>query len=113
LAAIGLYGVTAYAVAQRTSEIGIRMALGANRGHVGKMVLSAAFLQVGLGLLIGLPAAGVAGHLMTAELFGVKAWSPLVLGTTTAMLAAVALLAALLPASRAASVDPMKALRGD
>lgn len=113
LAAIGLYGVTAYAVAQRTSEIGIRMALGANRANVGKMVLRGAFLQVGIGLLIGLPAAIGAGHLMTAELYGVKAWSPLVLGTTTAMLALVALLAALLPAQRAASVDPMKALRGD
>lgn len=113
LAAIGLYGVTAYAVAQRTSEIGIRMALGANRGHVGRLVLSGAFLQVGLGLLIGIPAAIVAGHLMSAELYGVKAGNPLVLGTTTAMLAAVALLAALLPAQRAATVDPMKALRGE
>jgi putative ABC transport system permease protein len=113
LAAIGLYGVTAYAVAQRTSEIGIRMALGANRAHVGRMVLQGAFLQVGLGLLIGLPAAIGAGHLMVAELYGVKAWSPVVLGTTTAMLATVALLAALLPAQRAASVDPMKALRGE
>jgi ABC-type antimicrobial peptide transport system permease subunit len=113
LAAIGLYGVTAYAVAQRTSEIGIRMALGANRAHVGKMVLRAAFLQVGLGLLIGLPSAIGAGHLMTAELFGVKAWNPLVLGTTTVILAAVALLAAIMPAQRAASVDPMKALRGE
>ena len=113
LAAIGLYGVTAYSVAQRTSEIGIRMALGANRSHVGKMVLRAAFLQVGLGLLIGLPAAIGAGHLMTAELFGVQALSPIVLGTTTAMLAAVALLAALLPARRASSVDPMRALRGE
>ena len=113
LAAIGLYGVTAYAVAQRTSEIGIRMALGANRAHVQEMVLRGAFLQVGLGLLIGLPAAIAAGHLMTAELFGVDAWSPLVLGTTTAMLAAVALLAAVLPARRAASVEPMEALRGE
>ncbi len=113
LAAIGLYGVTAYAVAQRTSEIGIRMALGANRAHVGSMVLRGAFLQVGLGLLIGLPAAIGAGHLMVAELYGVKAWSPVVLGTTTAMLATVAMLAALLPAQRAASVDPMTALRGE
>ena len=69
LAAIGLYGVTAYAVAQRTSEIGIRMALGANRAHVQKMVLRDAFLQVGLGLLIGIPAAIAAGHLMAAELY--------------------------------------------
>jgi hypothetical protein len=113
LAAIGLYGVTAYAVAQRTSEIGIRMALGANRAHVGKMVVRAAFLQVGLGLLIGLPSAILAGHLMTAELFGVNAWSPLVLGSTTALLSAVALFAAILPAQRAASVDPMTALRGE
>jgi len=113
LAAIGLYGVTAYAVAQRTSEIGIRMALGANRTNVRKMVLREAFLRVGLGLLIGIPAALAAGHLMEAELFGVKAWNPLVLGTTTAVLGGVALLAAALPAQRAASVEPMKALRGE
>ena len=113
LAAIGLYGVTAYAVAQRTSEIGIRMALGANRVHVQKMVLRSAFLQVGLGLLIGIPAALSAGHLMAAELFGVRIWNPLVLGTATVVLGAVALLAAALPAQRAASVEPMEALRGE
>jgi predicted permease len=113
LAAIGLYGVTAYAVAQRTSEIGIRMALGANRVHVQKMVLRGAFLQIGLGLLIGIPSAIAAGHLMAAELFGVKEWDPLVLGTTTAVLGAVALLAAALPARRAANVEPMEALRGE
>ena len=61
LAAVGLYGVTAYAVAQRTTEIGIRMALGANRAHVQKMVVRGAFLQVGFGLLIGIPAAIAAG----------------------------------------------------
>jgi predicted permease len=113
LAAIGLYGVTAYAVAQRTNEIGIRMALGANRTHVQKMVLREAFLQVGLGLLIGIPAALASGHLMEAELFGVRVWNPLVLGTTAAVLGAVALLAAALPAQHAASVDPMEALRGE
>jgi predicted permease len=113
LAAIGLYGVTAYAVARRTSEIGIRIALGANRTHVQKMVLHEAFLQVGLGLLIGIPAALAAGRLMEAELFGVSVWNPLVLGTTTAVLGAVALLAAALPAQRAASVDPMEALRAE
>jgi ABC-type antimicrobial peptide transport system permease subunit len=113
LAAIGLYGVTAYAVAQRTSEIGIRMALGANHGHVQKMVLSDAFHQVGLGLLIGIPAAVAAGHLMAAELYGVKEWDLLVLGTTTAVLGVVALLAAALPARRAAGVEPMEALRGE
>jgi predicted permease len=113
LAAIGLYGVTAYAVAQRTSEIGIRMALGANHAHVQKMVLSDAFHQVGLGLLIGIPAAVAAGHLMAAELYGVKEWNPLVLGTTTLLLCMVALLAAALPALRAAAVEPMEALRGE
>jgi predicted permease len=113
LAAIGLYGVTAYAVAQRTSEIGIRMALGADHVHVQKMVLGDAFSQVGLGLLIGIPAAVAAGHLMEAELYGVNEWNLLVLGTTTAVLGIVALLAAALPARRAASVEPMEALRGE
>jgi predicted permease len=113
LAAIGLYGVTAYAVAQRTGEIGIRMALGASRVDVQTMVLRGAFVQVGIGLLIGIPAAMAAGHLMAAELFGVKEWNPLVLGTTTAVLGAVALLAAALPARRAAGVEPMNALRGE
>jgi predicted permease len=113
LAAIGLYGVTAYAVAQRTSEIGIRMALGADRVHVQKMVLGDAFHQVGLGLLIGIPAAVAAGHLMAAELHGVNEWNLLVLGTTTAVLAVVGLLAAALPARRAAAVEPMEALRGE
>jgi ABC-type antimicrobial peptide transport system permease subunit len=113
LAAIGLYGVTAYAVAQRKAEIGIRMALGANHVHVQKMVLRDAFHQVGLGLLIGIPAAIAAGHLMAAELHGVNGWNPLVLGTTTAVLGLVALLAAALPARRAAAVEPMEALRGE
>jgi predicted permease len=113
LAAIGLYGVTAYAVAQRTSEIGIRMALGANRMDVQRMVLRGAFLQVGVGLAIGIPCAIEAGHLMAAELFGVGAVNPLVLGTTVVVLGLAALLAASLPARRAAGVEPMEALRGE
>jgi hypothetical protein len=112
LAAIGLYGVTAYAVAQRTTEIAIRMALGANRIHVQGMVLRDAFLQVGLGLLIGIPAAIAAGNLMAANLFGVSTWNPLVLGITTLVLIGVALVAAATPAHRAATVEPMEALRG-
>jgi predicted permease len=112
LAAIGLYGVTAYAVAQRTSEIGIRMALGANRMDVQRLVLRGAFLQVGVGLAIGIPAAIEAGHLMSAELFGVGVVNPLVLAATTAVLGAAALLASSLPARRAAGVEPMEALRG-
>jgi ABC-type antimicrobial peptide transport system permease subunit len=113
LAAIGLYGVTAYAVAQRTSEIGIRMALGANHAHVQTMVLTDAFQQVGLGLLIGIPAAVAAGHFMAAELYGVTEWNLLVLGGTTAVLGVVALVAAALPARRAANVEPMEALRAE
>jgi predicted permease len=113
LAALGLYGVTAYAVAQRTSEIGIRMALGANRLDVQRMVLRGAFLQVGMGLIIGIPAAIEAGHLMSAELFGVGAINPLVLGATAGVLLLASLLASSLPAARAASVEPMEALRGE
>ncbi len=113
LAALGLYGVTAYAVAQRTSEIGIRMALGADRLDVQRLVLRGAFLQVGIGLVIGIPAAIEAGRLMSAELFGVGAVNPLVLGATTGVLLLAALLASSLPAARAAGVEPMEALRGE
>jgi predicted permease len=111
LAAIGLYGVTSYAVAQRTSEIGIRMALGADRGGILQMVLRSAFLQAGIGLLIGMPAAIVGGHLMASHLYGVQPWDPAVLLGTTIILAIAALLAAVVPAQRAASTEPMVALR--
>jgi predicted permease len=111
LAAIGLYGVTAYTVAQRTREIGVRMALGANRLHVQRMVLRGAFLQVGVGLLIGIPAAIGAGHLMAAQLFGVSGYNPVVLGLSILVLGAAALIAAVVPARRASGVDPMEALR--
>src|SRR2546430_8721322 len=70
LAAVGLYGVTAYGVEQRTSEIGVRMALGANRGSVVAMVLRGAFSQMGIGLAVGIPGAFGAGHLITSQLFG-------------------------------------------
>jgi len=79
--------------------------------HVPRLVLREAFLLVGVGLAIGIPAAIGAGHLMAAELFGVGAWSPLVLGTATLVLGAVALLAAAAPALRASGVEPMEALR--
>jgi predicted permease len=111
LAAIGLYGVTAYAVAQRTSEIGIRMALGADRGGILQMVLRSAFLQAGIGLAIGMPAAILAGRYMGSLLYNVRTWDPVVLLTTTVILAIAALLAAVIPAQRAASVEPMTALR--
>jgi predicted permease len=111
LAAIGLYGVTAYSVAQRTREIGIRMALGADRSGVLQMVLRNAFLQAGIGLAIGMPAAIFGGRFMASLLYNVKTWDPVVLIATTAILALAAFLAAVIPAQRAASVEPMTALR--
>jgi putative ABC transport system permease protein len=111
LAAVGLYGVTTYTVEQRTSEIGVRMALGANRGNVVSMILRGAFWQVGVGLALGIPLAIGAGWAMTTQLFGMKFWDPAMLSIAAVMLAVAALAAALIPASRAANLDPMRALR--
>ena len=111
LAAIGLYGVTAYSVAQRTSEIGIRMALGADRSGILRLVLRGAFVQAGIGLLIGIPGALIAGHFMASMLYGVHPWDPRVLAGTTVILALAAFLASAIPARRAAGVQPMEALR--
>ena len=111
LAAVGLYGVTAYGVEQRTSEIGVRMALGADRSSVLAMVLWGAFAQVGIGLALGIPAAIGAGRLISSQLFGVEPWDPLMLSTATLLLLMATLIAAFIPARRAASVDPMHALR--
>jgi putative ABC transport system permease protein len=113
LAAVGLYGVMAYMVEQRTAEIGVRMALGADRGSVVKMVLRGAFSQVGIGLALGIPAAIGAGKLMTDQLFGVKPWDPVMLAVATLLLALAALLASVIPARRAAGVEPMVALRNE
>jgi predicted permease len=113
LAAVGLYGVMAYNVEQRTSEIGLRMALGADRGHVVKMVLHGAFLQVGVGLALGIPAAIGAGKLMSDQLFGVRPWDPMMLTLATLLLGFAALVASLIPAQRAAGVEPMVALRNE
>ena len=111
LAAIGLYGVTAYKVAQRTNEIGLRMALGADRRRVIGMVLQGAFRRVAVGLVLGLPLAVGAGRLLAAQLYGVKFWDPLALGLAAAALAVCACCAAIIPAARAASISPMSALR--
>jgi predicted permease len=111
LAAIGLYGVMAYMVAQRTREIGIRMALGATQKNVAWLVLREIVRISAAGLGIGLVAAFGLGKLIESQLFGVKASNPLVFLTSAVLLSVVALLAGWLPARKAASVDPMVALR--
>jgi predicted permease len=111
LAAIGLYGVTAYTVAERTNEIGIRMALGADRPKVMRLVLGGAFKRVLVGLLLGLPLAVGAGRLISAQLYGVSSWDPLALTVAGGALAICSFFAAIIPANRAASISPMNALR--
>ena len=111
LAAIGLYGVTAYSVAQRTNEIGIRMALGADRPQVLGLVLRGAFSRVAIGLILGLPLAVGAGRLLSAQLYGVSSWDPLALSAAAVALAICSFFAAIIPANRAASISPIDALR--
>ena len=111
LACVGLYGVTSYSVARRTSEIGIRVALGADRSNVLGLVLRGALAQLGLGLAIGIPVALGAGRLLASQLYGVKSRDPVILGLAAAVLAGCALVAAFVPARRAASIDPVQALR--
>jgi putative ABC transport system permease protein len=113
LAAVGLYGVTAYGVEQRTGEIGVRMALGADRASVMAMVLRGAFSQVGRGLALGVPVAIGAGLLMASQLFGVTPWDPMILSAAPVLLVLAALIAAAIPARRAATLDPAEALRAE
>jgi putative ABC transport system permease protein len=113
LAVVGLYGVTAYGVERRTSEIGVRMALGADRGSVVVMVLRGALWQLGIGLALGVPAAIGAGYLIASQLSGVRPWDPLMLSAAALPLGLAALLAAVIPARRAAIVDPMQTLRSE
>jgi ABC-type antimicrobial peptide transport system permease subunit len=113
LAAVGLYGVTAYTVAQRGSEIGIRMALGAKPGDIVRMVLQGTILQAGLGLLIGVPVALLCARYVQSQLFEVTAGDPGVLTAAIAALALAACAAAILPAKRAATIDPATALRSE
>jgi ABC-type antimicrobial peptide transport system permease subunit len=93
------------------SEIGIRMALGANRARVVDLVLRGAFKRVAAGLALGIPLAVGAGRLLAAQLYGVAFWDPIALSIAAVALASCALVAALIPAGRAASIAPMKALR--
>jgi predicted permease len=111
LAAVGMYGVTAYTVARRTSEIGIRMALGADKAKVVRMVMRGVLNRVLIGLLAGVPLAIGAGRLLAAELYGVSSWDPFALLLATCALAICASCAAIIPARRAASISPINALR--
>jgi len=117
LASIGLYGVMAYAVAQRTKEIGVRMALGATQGQVVKMILRQGMTLTLLGVVLGLAGAYVltkyveSRMALSSMLYGVKVTDPLTYGIIAVLLTVVALVACYLPARRAAKVDPMIALR--
>ena len=111
LACIGLYGVMSYFVARRTSEIGIRMALGATRNSVVAMVLRGALWQILIGLALGIPASLYAGYLMKSILYGVGSYDPIALTLAPVLLLVCAAVAGFIPARRAASIEPMQALR--
>jgi putative ABC transport system permease protein len=113
LAAIGVYGVMSYAVARRTQEVGIRMALGARRGQVLGMVLREGMRTIVVALIVGLAIAVAATRLLSSQLFGVSAVDPLTFAAVPVLLAVVALAACYLPARRASRVDPIVALRAD
>jgi predicted permease len=113
LAALGLYGITAYNVQRRTNEIGIRMALGATRQSVLAMIVRNALVQAGIGLALGVPLSYAAGRLIESTLYKTPAFQPAVLASVIALLVLATIAAALLPARRAASIEPMQALRTD
>jgi ABC-type antimicrobial peptide transport system permease subunit len=111
LAAIGLAGLLAYAVARRTNEIGIRIALGATRGQVRRMVLGDSLWMVGAGVLVGIPAAWAVGRYLKSRLFGLEPMDPSTTLLALLALVVIAGVAALLPARRATRVSPLTALR--
>jgi predicted permease len=113
LGAVGIYGVIAYSVSQRTREIGIRMALGARQGEVAGMFLRHGLILAGIGAAFGLVAASLVMRLLSTLLFGVSAVDPTTYGATLVVLLLIAGLASYLPSRRAAAVDPSSALRGD
>jgi len=111
LACVGLYGMMAYAVAGRTGEIGIRMALGAMRSDVVSMILRETFLLAAVGVALGIPAALATTHLLRSLLFGLTPTDPATIGAMALLMLGVAALAGFVPARRAAGVDPIEALR--
>jgi ABC-type antimicrobial peptide transport system permease subunit len=113
LATIGLYGVTAYTVVRRIPEIGIRMALGAGRGGVIAMVLRGALLQTAIGLMIGFPVASLCVRLVKAQLYGITSADARVMAGAILVLSVAAWIAAMIPARRGASINPVQALRAE
>ena len=113
LTCVGLYGLMAYSVNRRTGEIGIRMALGARRGRIARMVLGETLLLFSCGLVLGLPGAAISSHLIASQLFGLKPADPVTFSAACVIMALVAIAASYLPARRAASIDPMHALRNE
>jgi putative ABC transport system permease protein len=111
LASLGLYGVIAYSVSQRTRELGIRMAIGAQRADVLRLVLREGLTTAGIGVVLGLIGALLTTRLLQGLLFGVSATNPLIFAINAIILMAVALTACLIPARRASRIDPMEALR--
>jgi ABC-type antimicrobial peptide transport system permease subunit len=111
MAAVGLYGVLAYSTTQRTSEIGIRMALGATRGSVVRMVLFEVLWLAGISIAVALPLSLLLMRAARSQLYGISSSDPLTLCLMTVLVIVVALASAMLPARRAAKVEPMKALR--
>jgi len=113
LTAIGIYGVLAYSVSQRTNEIGIRIALGAAQSNIFRLVVGEAMLLVAISIGIGVLGAFMATRLLSSLLYGIAAWDPITFGSIATLIAAVAFLACWLPARRAARVDPVIALRAE
>jgi ABC-type antimicrobial peptide transport system permease subunit len=113
LSCVGIYGLMAYTVNRRTMEIGVRMALGAGRAQIARLVVYETMLLVSAGFLIGIPAAAGASYLLTTELYGLKPGDPLTILCACVLMAVVALLASYIPARRAASIQPMQALRNE
>lgn len=111
LASVGLYGVASYSTARRTNEIGIRMALGADRGNVMAMMMRSALLPIALGLGLGVVLTLAVTRIMSNQLYGVKSYDPFILLGATLILGCCAVIAGFLPARRAASIDPMQAMR--
>jgi putative ABC transport system permease protein len=113
LAGVGLYGVLAFSTAQRTREIGIRIALGSSRLRVSRLVLTDVLRLAGIGIVLAIPCSVLLARLLRSQLFGVSSADPLTLAGVVLLVAVVAVVAAIVPARRASSVDPTTALRAE